>query len=440
MKAARRDPRATVMAGLVLAYVWRFHILAPGMEALRISALLTLASWGFLLVSPQPRELGRTLRQPFVWLYLGVLAWAFLGFPFGLHPPSTFAVLKDVHFRNVIFLLFLLSTITTYLRLEIALMANAVGAAVLAFYYIKAGTPTMWTPVSTYDRNDLALLFNMTLPLALWLMVEQRTRLARIFSGLLAGALGFCVMMSQSRGGFLGLGVILLYLMITEKTVPLRLRLAPLVVLAVGLLLLPAEAKERLSTLTSLEQDYNVSSATGRVEIWKRGLGYAQDRPMFGVGLGNFPLAEGLLSDESRIFGSRWKASVAHNSYLEMIAETGFPGGAMYLGVILALLMCLFRWRKRLKGVRRRSHRLQSLFRLVNTMTASVLGFAFGSFFLSTFNLSLLVLIIALTGAMLNVASKTMAAESRSASAPRRRRGKTLARPSESAAPVLIHR
>ncbi|MEQ9570317.1 MAG: O-antigen ligase family protein [Longimicrobiales bacterium] len=441
MRYATKDWRATVMAGIILAYVWRFHILAPGMEALRISAILTLSSWAFLALAPGWAHLSKALRIPFVWLYLVLIAWAVVGHLFALEPGVSSQVLKGVHLTNVLFTLFILSTITTYVRLEVAMAANAFGAAVLAFYYIKGGTPTMWTPVSTYDRNDLALLFNLSLPIVLWLFVEQKVRWTKLALGLLAVALGFCVLMSQSRGGFLGLAAILLYFMVTESSVRLRYRLTPVLALGLGLALMPADVKDRLSTLRSLEDDYNVESATGRVEIWKRALKYVDQRPVFGVGIANFPIAESRLSDEARQFGGRWKASVAHNSYVEITAETGIPGGILYLSMVLSLVGWLARWRKRLKRARHLGGaRLDALYRLLNSMTASALGFALGSFVLSTFSLSLLVMLLGLSGGVIMVASRTLDEArrrpgSRRGNRPRRRPG----RRSTSRSPVLLH-
>lgn len=441
VRYAAKDWRATVMAGIILAYVWRFHILAPGMETLRISAILTLSSWGFLALAPGWAHLSKALRLPFVWLYLLLIAWALLGHLFALEPGVSIQVLKGVHLTNVLFTLFILSTITTYVRLEVAMAANAVGAAVLAFYYIKGGTPTMWTPVSTYDRNDLALLFNMSLPIVLWLFVEQKVRWTKIALGVLAAALGFCVLMSQSRGGFLGLAVILLYFMITESSVRLRYRLTPILALGLGLALMPAEVKDRLSTLRSLEDDYNVESATGRVEIWKRAVKYVEQRPVFGVGIANFPIAESRLSDEARQFGGRWKSSVAHNSYVEITAETGVPGGILYLAMIVTLVGWLARWRRRLERKRRLGGaRLEALYRLLNSMIASVLGFALGSFVLSTFSLSLLVMLLGLSGGVIMVASRTLA-QARTGGRPRRPRG-TRRRPGSAPPaghPVVLH-
>lgn len=397
IRLVKRDPWLLIGAALILTYVWRFHILAPQVEILRVSAIATLGSWAYLATSARWRQIGKGVRLPFVFFYLAVLAWALLGHPFGISSANTKDQLIGVHLRNLTFLLFLLSVMVSIAHVRLMVWASTAGAAVLVFYYIKSGTPTMWTPVSTYDRNDLALLFNMSVPLVIWLITEARSSWVRIGLVALVAGLGFSVLMSQSRGGFLGLGTILLVYLFSERSIRLRWRLAPLAIGAAGLFLAPPEVKERLSTLTALEQDYNVDSDTGRLEIWKRGWGYAVDSPVFGVGLGNFPVAERLLPHQARMLGDGWKASVAHNTYLEMFAENGFPGAVLYLGLMASLIWILWRERTKHRSMRGLPGAMSGS-RLLTALLASSLGYAFGSTFLTTFGLSLLVLLMALAG------------------------------------------
>lgn len=408
------------MVGLILAYVWRFHALVPALEVLRISAILTLSSWALLIFRPGLKTLQTAATYPFVASYALLLLWAFVGYSFGLDPAGSLDSLQAVHIKNLVFLLFVVSTVTTFGRLKLALAANVLGAAVLSFYYIKGGTPTGWTPVSTYDRNDLALLFNMTLPIVLWFSMESTDRRATIAFRILGGALLFSVLMSQSRGGFLGLGLMFLFLMFSQKKIKLSSRLAPLLVLLVGVFFLPAEAKERLSTLLTIEDDYNVDSPTGRLEIWKRGIGYASAYPLFGVGVDNFPLAERTLSDEARLHAGNWRGTVAHNSYVEIAAETGIPGAVLYLFMIGSAFVMLRRNRTRL--VRASDDRLAPLIRLSDMLSASLLGFAFGGALLSTFRLSLLVVLLALISGCIFVSSKGIRASWRIRTARTRRR------------------
>jgi putative inorganic carbon (HCO3(-)) transporter len=84
-------------------------------------------------------------------------------------------------------------------------------------------------------------------------------------------------------------------------------------------------------------------SLTGRIEIWKRGMGYMFEHPIFGIGVDNFKSAEGrsdiILERQARGQGTKW--SVAHSSWVQIGAELGIPGLAaliiFYLGGIRRL-------------------------------------------------------------------------------------------------------
>src|SRR5262249_37964199 len=116
---------------------------------------------------------------------------------------------------------------------------------------------------------------------------------------------------------------------------------------------------------------------TGRLHIWERGIGYMVSHPIFGVGAANFQSAEGMLSPlaarQQYGFGVMWNA--AHNSYVQTGAELGFPGLMLFAGVIVTTLYRLRKWgRRAVPG--KALHVSQAL-------TASVIGFAVGAFFLS---------------------------------------------------------
>ena len=67
--------------------------------------------------------------------------------------------------------------------------------------------------------------------------------------------------------------------------------------------------------------------------------------PVLGLGPGNFPIAEGTLSAiaarQQFGIGVRWNA--AHNSYVQIGAELGFPGLVLYLAVIASAFQALRR-------------------------------------------------------------------------------------------------
>lgn len=389
-----RDLRLLILVGMILAYVWRFHDLTPWLNVLRISAILTVSSWIFLALHPRLARMAASVKLPFIAFYLLVIAWATVSAPFALVPERSWAELGDTHLKNVLFLLFFLTTVRSFKGLRLALAANVVGVGVLVFYYIKGGTPTEWTPVTMYDRNDLALLFNILFPIVLWFGFVQKKTWPRVGFFLLAAALGFAVLMSQSRGGFLGMACVLSFLAVTQTQIPVRARVAPVLLMVVGLFFLPAEVKERLSTLTEISEDYNVASPTGRIEIWKRGLGYIGEYPLLGVGLQNFVVAEETLAEARFQYARGWRGSVAHNSYIEIAAETGIPGLIFYLSMLVTAFFSLGRWKRRYR--RFDDPAARSLIILADMLRASVVAFAAGAVFLSTFFLSSLVVLLGL--------------------------------------------
>jgi O-antigen ligase len=101
---------------------------------------------------------------------------------------------------------------------------------------------------------------------------------------------------------------------------------------------------------------------------------------VLGLGPANFPTAEGTLSDISQRqqygVGVRWNA--AHNSYIQVGAETGFPGLVIYLAMIATTFGAL---RVVTRGARGPDHR--RIRELASALTAAVIGFVVGAFFLS---------------------------------------------------------
>src|SRR5678815_3555338 len=93
---------------------------------------------------------------------------------------------------------------------------------------------------------------------------------------------------------------------------------------------------QQMGTIAS-ESDYNRTDETGRVQIWKRGIGYMLSNPLLGVGAGNFPAAEGLLSPfaQRQQFGVGVRWSAAHNTLVQVGAELGVVGLVLFVALVL---------------------------------------------------------------------------------------------------------
>jgi O-antigen ligase len=188
-----------------------------------------------------------------------------------------------------------------------------------------------------YDPNDTAALLVATIPIAL-VIGGRRGILGRVFFGAIAFLALAALVKTGSRGGLLGLVAMFVALIAVSRG---RQRMNVIAFAVGGGLLFGGLAKdqlgERFRTVLTVNADYNMSEEDGRIEVWKRGLGYMMSNPVLGVGFDNFPIAEGTLSskaqDASRRRGIRFTA--AHNAFVQIGAELGVIGLAAFVTMIV---------------------------------------------------------------------------------------------------------
>jgi O-antigen ligase len=148
-----------------------------------------------------------------------------------------------------------------------------------------------------------------------------------------------------------------------------------------------ANFQTRVAGLFSGEQDYNYTEYAGRKQIWARARGYVASNPVFGVGVGNFAIAEGNTCRERAPHGGcPWMAP--HSAYWQAGAEMGIPGLALLVAMLVAGARAAFRlWRPpaRAPAAWRRPELL-----------AALLGFAVSATFLSHAYLSELFVLLGL--------------------------------------------
>jgi O-antigen ligase len=250
--------------------------------------------------------------------------------------------------------------------------AAALSILAIAFGYvvIDAGTSRLGAQGSL-DPNDLAAVTAMVFPIA---MAEglRGKGWRRLLSYLVAALLFFVSIRTGSRGGNLALlwgAAVLVLAFPIGRSIPLLVALV--VSLSIGWFLAPAAFRDRMNTVSSLEEDYNYTSYVGRTQIWKRGFQYILEHPVAGVGAGNFPIAEG---DFAAALGRPAKWSTAHNAYIQAFAELGLVGGSIFMAILLisgSRALLLWRRSKAPPGFHMPEY------------FASLMAFAFSAFFLS---------------------------------------------------------
>lgn len=268
-------------------------------------------------------------------LVLGYAAWSVVTVPFALWPGLALNTVRSflptiVLFGSIVLCAPVRASVESVQRaLAFCLAAFAAGALALG----TDGMTGRLQVQGSYDSNDMAAVMALGFPLLGGVAARARgvSRLLALL-GSVVTVIG--VLASGSRGGVLALLTGALVLVLGQRG-PRRVKY---LIALVGAAIICWNAanptlRDRMATLLSWRDDYNVRSETGRVEIWKRGVHYLSDNPFLGVGAGNFPIAEGgWLAGQER--HGKWSA--AHNAYVQAFAELGLIGGTLFVSLLVA--------------------------------------------------------------------------------------------------------
>ena len=186
------------------------------------------------------------------------------------------------------------------------------------------------------DPNVQAAGYVAAMFLIIGLIPIYRSRAMR-FSLVFAFALvtvGFLA--TQSRGGLLALIAATVVALIVAPRYRRRiLGLGAIMCVAIGVLL--ATTPGALSRITNFG-----GGSSGRGDLWRVALDVFHDHPLAGVGAGNFEAVEShFVLRPGAISRIQYLVDVphlVHNTYLQLLAETGVIGLALFLAVVLGSL------------------------------------------------------------------------------------------------------
>jgi O-antigen ligase len=347
---AEQKPDALMYAvGLLLfAYVWRVQDAFPILAKLQLP-LLSLGIAGILYVTNKhPWRRPLQLRSGIAYLTLGLLALMLIGVPTSLWPGHSLSFALKTYVSNLLFMAVTAASIRSVADVEFYARTNLYGGlfyAMMVNLFFKVGADGRLGGLVYYDANDFALVMVATLPFAVYLLKFGRTGFRRVMGLVALGLIVLALVKSGSRGGFLGMIAVMVYILLRYRAIPSTTRLF-VAVAGVMLAVLIGSDKywEQMSTILHPTADYNWTDPQGRRAVWKRGMGYVAHNPVLGLGVGAYPVAEGTLSAISQArasVGQGFKWSVAHNSFLETAAELGIPGLILFLGLFVASFAAL---------------------------------------------------------------------------------------------------
>jgi O-antigen ligase len=359
---------------LIAVIATRVHEVLPFVTRLRPA--LTVGLGGTLLVIASSRQevLGSVASHPGIRLLVALFAWAALTAPFALWPGAALSSAWSLSLPILMMSLVVLACEPSERNLH-RLKLGFVTAAALHGLLLLPGrmVGARLGSVSSLDANDLATLMVICFPFSVSMALHARGMRRWLAVGAAVVFLTV-VVLSGSRGGTVALAVCGLAYIMSAKG---RRRMVALVVLlSAGSLtwgLAPQSFRERIESLSELETDYNTTDYTGRKQVWARARIYIRQHPLTGVGINNFPVAEGNYLTES---GRRGKWSTTHNTYLQVTSELGFVGGGIFIAFLgLACMRAL--------ALRRPTGGTGASAGAQPEFMAALAGFAAGAYFLS---------------------------------------------------------
>jgi probable O-glycosylation ligase (exosortase A-associated) len=282
--------------------------------------------------------------------------WMLLSTMFNLRLDSDYAWSKMLEFTKVL-ALFVFITLTVRKRLHIdtviwviVLSISSYAAMEAVKFILSGGSHRIVGKAGIIaDRNDLAVAINMCIPLILYLWSSTKDKKLKLALLGLALLNIVAIMGTYSRGGFVGLLILVfaMWLRSKRKIVYFMLAMMALPVLYANA---PQEWKERQSTVeTAATED---SSFIGRLWAWKIATLIAIDNPMTGGGFKatTDPLLWRIYAPVTPDFGPIETPSIpvdlspkaAHNIYFQVLGSSGFAGLLVFLMMLwVAFFSCI---------------------------------------------------------------------------------------------------
>lgn len=192
------------------------------------------------------------------------------------------------------------------------------------------------------NYNDLAAYAILVMALSAFLFAGNFERWIRLAAMASTAALALLVIITQSRGAFVGLVIAFAFMIVRSRSRARLIRFGVAAVLGI-ILFAPGAVWERFSRMKYLFNTETIGEADGSAEqryvLLQIASQIAKDNLVSGVGLGAYSEAHGVYADERPEWSMGRGNRDAHNMYVSLVAETGLPGLAIFLGMLGSTLL-----------------------------------------------------------------------------------------------------
>jgi len=382
------EPALGLLAYFNLAFM-RPHETFWGLDDTRLTFLVSMFTLGATVIHFALRPNLAWLKKPQVFFTLVLWLFIHLSAEFNVHGPYQ---AKWLDYYDKMFLIYFVTLVVMTsekwlfrLAWVITVSIGYLGIWANEMYFLH-GWHTVHGPgrkgAAFYDENGFAMILVMVVPFCWQLIVHHRNWIVRAGLAVVMVLTAHGVLVTFSRGGFLGLACTGAVILLRQKNRWLALVMG---VLALGFFAAVTGPRylARIGSIETYEED---ASAQGRLESWETGSKMALSHPWFGVGLKRY-------REEFPNY-SFYFPREAHNSWVQLTAECGFIAGGAYGALMILTFVSLWRIRHRLPRLPEESRKITAT--LVGAYEASLVGYLVCGFFLSMEDFEFYYLLVAM--------------------------------------------
>ncbi len=326
---------------------------------------------------------------------IGILVLGIVTIPTSVWPGGSIKFLTGGYLKTLVLFFLMTMALRTVTDLRKMVWAFLISIFFIGLMSAKNQLTHGTHITNTYDPNDIALVMVCGLPFTIYFLKETQL-LGKILVCACCVLALLTIVLSESRGGFLGLVAIGGYLLFKAK----KGKKGLLIITAIaGVILIshlaPSSYWDRISTIWSPQSELD-STGAGRLDIWKAGLKMFSQKFITGVGINNYHIAEGLSHFDE---GGKW--STAHNSFLQIGAELGIVGLVLFVLLTFGTVLKMRKLQKFWKD----KYEYKDLLWLTYAVETGMVGYIVSGFFLSQAYFNYLYFFLGLSVAMQRIAS-----------------------------------
>jgi len=319
----------------------KFHI--PGISE-RIMAAVILVSGSFW--RPFRTNIGKRL----LWF----TAWMVLGIPFSYWRSDSLSILTTSWWPCLIVFMAVGGLIEDFQQYRRIAWTMAFAIFVLSLFCLHYGTMDtgrLWMANRSRFANPNEMAQAMLMGIPFWLAMSKRSSslMGKLAAGAVLVIMVYIIAKAGSRGALISFAVLYLAMLYHASAIgKAGLLLAGSLSLCAALAFLPSALKDRYKTLFSEDkpeiEDVGedrllvsaVSSTVSREHLLRQSLILTARRPIFGVGVGQFLVAENALAISQGQKRGSWLGT--HNTYMQVASETGLPGVFLFVSILFLSL------------------------------------------------------------------------------------------------------